>query len=109
MQARRVCWSQGDGEIVGRVAVLLVGFWGWVVVFGKVIREHMLGSKEALVYLIEGGDCAMRGEVSAGVCQRKGAVFGDDIIERISRSGVLIWGPEGMKGKFCCELYNAHY
>ena len=31
MEAVRVCGSQGGGEIVGRVAVLLVGLWERVV------------------------------------------------------------------------------
>ena len=44
--------------------------------------------------LMEGGECAMRGEVGGGVCQGKGAVFGDGIVERISGSGGLVRCPE---------------
>ena len=62
----------------------------------------MLGSREALVCLIEGGDWVMSGEVGGGVCQGEGAVFGDETVERIS-------GPEGMKGKFCCGLHDANH
>ena len=49
----------------------------------------MLGSKETLLCMIRERGLRDEYEVGAGFCQRKGAVFRDEAVERISGSSGL--------------------
>lgn len=75
-------------------------------VFVKVVRKHVLGSKEALMCLIRGWGLRdeWRGSRRRVLGRKEGVVVGVEIVERISGSGGLIWGCEGKNGGFCCEL-----
>ena len=75
-------------------------------VFVKVVRKHVFGSREALMCLIKGWGLRdeWRGSRRRVLSRKGGGVIGDEILGRISRSGGLIWGCEGKNAGFCCEL-----